>query len=105
MDKDRLMKIQEVAEYLNLSPKTIASMVYQKRIPHIKLSRRCLRFKKSDIDRWIAEKQVDHPISACPVKKSKPTIDRDMIDRLVRRVKEEVFSQHPSAMLKYIKKT
>jgi len=47
-----LMTMDMVAEYLQLSKKTIYKMVSQKRIPMIKLGNRN-RFIKEEIDVWL----------------------------------------------------
>ena len=50
-----LMNIKQAAEFLNLSPGTLYHLVSERRIPCVHLSRRCLRFLKPDLDRWIEE--------------------------------------------------
>ena len=50
---DNLMDINEVADMLKLSVGTVYHLVSQKRIPHIHLSKRCLRFRRSSIRTWI----------------------------------------------------
>lgn len=50
-----LMDVQEVADYLNLSTRTIYSMIKQGEIPYVRISGR-YRFAKSDIERWVKEK-------------------------------------------------
>jgi len=57
------MTTEMVSEYLQLSKKTIYKMVYQKRIPMVKLGNRN-RFIKEEIDRWLnngAKIPVDIP--------------------------------------------
>ncbi len=43
-----LMNIPESAGFLRLSPHTIRAMIYQERLPVVRLGRRCL-LKKSDL--------------------------------------------------------
>jgi excisionase family DNA binding protein len=57
---DRLLGVKEVAELLGLAPGTIYHLVSQGRIPCVRLSSRCLRFRPSDLEGWIAGK-VDNP--------------------------------------------
>jgi excisionase family DNA binding protein len=45
----------DVAEYLHIPKHSVYTMVSQGRLPYYKLSRKMTRFKKSDIDKWLAE--------------------------------------------------
>lgn len=56
-----IMTVEEVAEYLDLSPSTIYQKVHEKSIPYTKI-RNLLRFPKSIIDAWLAQNTV-HPES------------------------------------------
>lgn len=56
MRADHLMHVREVAAYLGMAPASIYHLVSEGRIPCIHLSARCLRFRRSDIDAWIAAK-------------------------------------------------
>jgi excisionase family DNA binding protein len=53
-DKD-LLSVKQVSEYLNLSPCTVYRRAEHGEIPSIKLGSR-LRFRKEDIDAWLAER-------------------------------------------------
>ena len=57
MNNDILMTIQEVAKYLKISVHTIYKMVEQGRMPATKLGRQ-LRFRKSDVYKWLADKMT-----------------------------------------------
>lgn len=48
---DRIMTLEEIAEYLRLKPQTIYTWAQEKKIPAAKLGKEW-RFKKSIIDRW-----------------------------------------------------
>lgn len=50
---DRLLTIHEVSEWTGLAVGTIYHLVSQKRIPVVRLSKRCLRFRCSDLLDWI----------------------------------------------------
>jgi excisionase family DNA binding protein len=50
-DKDKIMTLEEVAEYLRLKPQTIYGWAQEKKIPAAKLGKEW-RFKKSIIDKW-----------------------------------------------------
>lgn len=54
MNDDRLMDVNEVAEFLGLAVGTIYHLVSEKRLPCIRLSARCLRFRRSDLEKLIA---------------------------------------------------
>ena len=50
---DRLLRINEVAELTGLAVGTLYHLVSQERIPVVRLSKRCIRFRKSDLVDWI----------------------------------------------------
>lgn len=54
-----LLNAREVAELLGLSVGHVYHLVSQKRITCVKLSSRCVRFRRCDIDAWIAS--LVHP--------------------------------------------
>jgi len=53
-----LWTTEEVAKYLNLSPRTIEAKVYKNEIPFVKLGG-AVRFRKQDIDKWIDAQKVE----------------------------------------------
>jgi excisionase family DNA binding protein len=53
-----LVNVKQVAVYLRMEKASVYHLVSQKRIPCIRLSSRCLRFRVSDIDDWLAQKVV-----------------------------------------------
>ena len=53
VNEDRLMDVNEVAEFLGLAVGTVYHLVSQKRLPCLRLSARCLRFRKSDLNAFI----------------------------------------------------
>jgi excisionase family DNA binding protein len=53
-DNDKIMTLEEVAEYLRVKPQTIYTWAQEKKIPAAKLGKEW-RFKKSMIDRWFIE--------------------------------------------------
>lgn len=55
MDTD-IMTIKEVAEYLKLTEKTAYRLVAEGKIPGFKVGG-AWRFRKSEIDRWIASQE------------------------------------------------
>jgi excisionase family DNA binding protein len=48
-----LLNIKEVAELTGLSIGTLYHFVSQRRIPFVRLSSRCVRFRKVDIEEWL----------------------------------------------------
>lgn len=52
---DRLLTINEVADFTGLTVGTLYHLVSEKRIPVVRLSRRCLRFKRSALLAWIEQ--------------------------------------------------
>jgi excisionase family DNA binding protein len=55
----KLMDVREVADFLKLAPGTIYHLVSRGQLPCVRLSARCVRFRRSDIEAWIEEK-VEH---------------------------------------------
>jgi excisionase family DNA binding protein len=53
---EKLLTVEEVAEMLGLAPGSVYHMISERRIPVVRLSARCVRFRRSDIATWIAEK-------------------------------------------------
>jgi len=51
-DAEALWKIEDVAEYLAVPVQSVREMVSERCIPHLAI-REHLRFRKSDIDRWL----------------------------------------------------
>jgi excisionase family DNA binding protein len=50
---DRLLTIKEVSALTGLAIGTLYHLVSQQRIPVVRLSKRCIRFRKSDLSDWI----------------------------------------------------
>jgi excisionase family DNA binding protein len=53
---EKLMNVYEVASVLGLATGTVYHLVSEKRLPCVRLSRRCLRFQPSAIDEYIRER-------------------------------------------------
>jgi len=67
-----LLTVEELSAWLRLAPQTIRNYVSAKRIPTVKLGRRCL-FDPREIERWIeANSQRERDLSS-------------VLDRLGRR--------------------
>ena len=57
--KDSILTVTGVAEYLQMSPSTIYQYVSEEFIPHIRIGKHELRFRKSDVDRWLKQRSVE----------------------------------------------
>ncbi len=53
--QEPLLTIREVASLIRLSVGTIYHLVSQRRIPVVRISSRCIRFRRSDLEAWIAK--------------------------------------------------
>lgn len=58
MDRKELLTIQEVAELTGFSVGTLYHWASQRRIPVVRFSSRCIRFRKADIDLWLEQQLV-----------------------------------------------
>jgi excisionase family DNA binding protein len=54
----KLLSIEEVSEITGISVGTLYHWVSQKRIPVVRLSSRCIKFRLSDIEAWLSKKVV-----------------------------------------------
>jgi len=55
----------EVAQITGLSVETLAQWRSQRRgIPFVKVSRNCVRYRQSDLDRWLEERIVSVDVGA-----------------------------------------
>ena len=62
--RERLLDVDEVAEVLQVSPTTVRRRVMEGSLPAVRLSSQCLRFRESDIRRYIARHVKQQPASA-----------------------------------------
>ena len=54
--EERLLTIDDIAEFLQVNPMTIYAWVRDGKIPAFKIGK-VLRFKKSEIDEWLKNKK------------------------------------------------
>ena len=55
----RLLTTEDVAEVTGLSPETLAQWRWlRKEIPFVRLGKKCVRYRQSDIDAWLAKRLV-----------------------------------------------
>ncbi len=52
----KLLTVEEIAEYLQVKPSTIYQWTHQGFIPHVKLGNR-VRFRLSMVDRWVERRE------------------------------------------------
>ena len=52
MEEKKFFDVQELTEYIHMSPSYVYKMVSNKSIPHIKLGTRTL-FERNQIDNWV----------------------------------------------------
>jgi excisionase family DNA binding protein len=55
----RLLTTDDVAAMTGLSPETLAQWRWlKKEIPFVRLGKKCVRYRQSDIDAWLAKRLV-----------------------------------------------
>jgi excisionase family DNA binding protein len=55
----KLLTTDDVAEITGLSPETLAQWRWlKKEIPFVRLGKKCVRYRQSDIDAWLAKRLV-----------------------------------------------
>ena len=58
-NQNMFMNIKQVAEYLQVSPKTIRRLTKIKKLPFVKVSHKVLRFNKSRVDAWVSRYELN----------------------------------------------
>jgi excisionase family DNA binding protein len=51
---DKLLTVKEAAEMLRLAPGTIYHLISRHAVPCVKLSKRCVRFRQSELEQWVS---------------------------------------------------
>lgn len=54
----RLLNVSEAAEYLGIEEKTLYNWVSLRKIPHVKLGHKMLRFDVTELEEWIGDNTV-----------------------------------------------
>ena len=54
---EKLLTVKDLEDRLNIPRSTIRAWIYQKRIPVVRIGR-LVRFKESDLERWIKDQEV-----------------------------------------------
>ncbi len=84
--------------YLGVTKATIYYWTSQKKIPHIKLTKRLLRFREKKIMDWLSQKSVvaDAPEAGKRNRyyaRPSSSISDDSIERIIREAREEVLKR------------
>ena len=56
--KNRLLKAEEIAVMLGLKVQTVYTMARRGELEKVKLSRKCLRFRADDVERFIEKNRA-----------------------------------------------
>jgi excisionase family DNA binding protein len=86
---EKLLSVDQLCALLNIKKQTAYNWVSQGRIPYRKLTGKTLRFKESEIMRWIDGQPTTPPPTRTRRRKG-TAIGSDFIDRLVNSAKREV---------------
>ena len=100
-DNDKLLTAGQVAEMFQLPRCTIYGWVHKKRIKVLKLSRKMIRFRQSDIEAFLQSRTQDaaqREAAVRPASQRRPIIGRQKfrpthnsyVNDLVNQAKEEV---------------
>ena len=96
---EKLLDIVELSEMLGVTKATIYSWTSQNKIPHIKLSKRLLKFREEDILGWIAKRTVSveatrqkQEVRKYRDKKTGTNLHDESIERMVRNTRKEVLT-------------
>ena len=54
-----LLDINQVARYLNVSPRTVRRLMKVKNLPHLKVGQKLVRYNKSQIDKWLTKYSIN----------------------------------------------
>ncbi len=58
MQDSRLLTYAEAAKLLNVRKGTLYAWVHERRIPHLRLSSRLVRFDEATLRAWLAKRRV-----------------------------------------------
>lgn len=93
---EKLLDIDDVSEMLGVTKATIYSWTSQNKIPHIKLSKRILKFREDEIKLWLTAKSVSTDTASPPEQFRKSDVSLsdpgDFIERIISNAKQEVLN-------------
>lgn len=88
---DKLLDVSELSEILGVTKATIYSWTSQNKIPHIKLSKRLLKFRKDEITDWIAKRSVNADTIPLVRRKNPIASSPDsFIERIINKSKDDI---------------
>ena len=58
-NREQLLSINQLADHLTVSPKTIYGWIYKGLIPFVRIGPRVIRFDRRKIDEWILQNQKE----------------------------------------------
>lgn len=94
---EKLLTVGEVAEILGISKFGVYGLVFKKKIPAVKISRRLLRFSPKAIEIFLASKSQGIQEGIVPrmkIRRGRPkkngTVSGEYVNRLVEHAKKEV---------------
>ena len=92
---EKLLTVDEVADYLGVTKATIYCWTSQKKIPHVKLTKRLLKFREKEIVEWISQKSVSADAPEAGKRNRQhyrppSNLSEDGIERIIRNAKDEV---------------
>jgi len=97
--EDRLLTIAEVAALTGLAVGTLYHLVSQRRIPVVRISRRCIRFRLSAILKWWDELS-EVPVMADGFKATKRKTKGEKYGNLQGRTKAKEIDQQDGGLWK-----
>lgn len=94
---ERLLSIDNVSKMLGVTKATIYSWTSKNKIPHIKLSKRLLKFREREIMAWVSARSVCTDSYTPPAKQSRRVRvsifdSDDFIERIISNAKDEVLN-------------
>jgi excisionase family DNA binding protein len=57
----KLLTYKEAARFLSMPVGTLYAMVHERRVPHLRLSRRLVRFSEAELDEWLDMNEPAQP--------------------------------------------
>ena len=58
---ERILTYAQAADLLAVPVGTLYAWVHLRRIPHIRISKRLVRFQRAELERWIEARRVETP--------------------------------------------
>jgi excisionase family DNA binding protein len=56
---DGLLDAAAIAAYVGIADRYLTDLVAKRKIPHYRIGERTVRFRRSEVDAWLAEQKVD----------------------------------------------